>query len=209
MSRRKPVLVFDLDETLIYTSMDDRETIRSICINMKLLSLIYRAKQVGCTILLLTNNPNAVYTYRGTKGKFVDIACDELLIAYNAIGSSCKRGKVSSIFDSILTAEKDKERTFNVPNKYNYASPVKSLTDVHHMLKGRPAGDIYFFDDLRTHMLCKQSTFIHISPPFGTGHDATHYSPIVKALEELEAVEGSDSRTRRQKRKLKESRHGM
>jgi hypothetical protein len=200
MSRRKPVLVFDLDETLIYTSMDDRHTIRSLCINMKLLSLIYRAKQVACTILLLTNNPNAVYTYRGTKGKFVDIACAELLIAYNAIGSSCKRAPVSSIFDSILTAEREEERTFNTPNKHNYATPVKSLVDVHHMLKGRPAGDIYFFDDLRTHMLCKQSTFIHITPPFGTGHDTTHYSPIVNALDALEAVKGY-SKTRRQKKK--------
>lgn len=198
MSRRKPVLVFDLDETLIYTSMDDRDTIRSICINMKLLSLIYRAKQVGCTILLLTNNPNSVYTYRGTKGKFVDTACAELLVAYNAIASACKRGEVTSIFDSILTAEKKEERTFNAPNKDHYASPVKSLTDVHHMLKGRREdGDIYFFDDLRTHILCKQSTFIHIQPPFGRGHDTTHYSPIVKALEALERT--SKKRTTKRK----------
>jgi hypothetical protein len=160
------------------------------------MSIIYRAKQVGCKILLLTNNINASHIYRGKEGKFVDHACEELAIAYNAIGRACnkKAVPVKTIFHKILTAEDERKRTYNPPNENNYASPVKSLVDVRGMIGG-VEGEIFFFDDIGTHKLCKESTFIHIQPPYGRGKDKTRYTPIVKVIESMEA---------RVKRKLKE-----
>jgi hypothetical protein len=200
MASGKPVLVFDLDDTLIYTSVRDSSTIDAITINIKLLSIIYKAKEMGCKILLLTNNRNGVYTYKEKEGRFVDIACSELLIAYHAIESTCKpRSRLTKrIFDRILTAEKTEERT------YNHETPVKSLVDVRHMLNIDGPIDtrkIFFFDDLATHELCKQSTFIQITPPFNVAYDETDYSPILSALRRIER--GT------MKRKLKESHHGM
>ena len=156
---------------------------------MALVSLIYRARQVGCKILLLTNNINAPHVYRGKQGKFVDHACEELTTAYNAIDRACKKRDaqpVKSIFDKILTAEDERRRKYNPPNEHNYASPVKSLLDVRAMI-GSTEGEIFFFDDINTHRLCKESTFIHIQPPYGRGKDKTRYTPIVRVIEALEA----------------------
>lgn len=156
---------------------------------MALVSLIYRARQVGCTILLLTNNINAPHVYRGKQGKFVDHACEELTTAYTAIDRACKKRDaqpVKSIFDKILTAEDERRRKYNPPNEHNYASPVKSLLDVRAMI-GSTEGEIFFFDDINTHRLCKESTFIHIQPPYGRGKDKTRYTPIVRLIEALEA----------------------
>lgn len=197
----KPILVFDLDDTLIYTSVRDSSTIDAITINMKLLSILYRAKEMGCMILLLTNNRNDVYSYRGKEGGFVDIACSELLNAYNAIESASKPHSrlTKRVFDRILTAEKTEDR------QYDHATPVKSVVDVRHMLKlglvPLDTSRIFFFDDLASHQLCKQSTFIHITPPFNRGYDETNYTPILSALRRIER--GT------MKKKLKESHHGM
>ena len=183
------MLVFDLDETLITSLQDDQGNLYCINVNMNLISLIYRAKQVGCKILLLTNNINAPHIYKGKQGKFVDHACDELTTAYNAIDRACKKKDslpVKTIFDKILTAEDERRRTYNPPNENNYASPVKSLVDVRGMI-GPIEGGIYFFDDLQIHKLCKESTFIHIQPPYGRGKDKTRYTPIVKVIEAMEA----------------------
>jgi hypothetical protein len=191
-----PVLVFDLDDTLICSLQDDQGKLYSISVNMNLVSIIYRAKQVGCKILLLTNNINAPYVYRGKEGKFVDHACEELTAAYTAIERACKKkgSPVKGIFDKILTAEDERRRRYNPPNENNYASPVKSLVDVRGMI-GHTEGEIFFFDDVQTHQLCKESTFIHIQPPYGRGKDKTRYTSILKVIEAMEA---------RVKRKLKD-----
>jgi len=73
----KPVLVFDLDETLIATSVVGNG-IEELRVNTRLLHIIHEAKEKGAIILLLTNNPNLQMYYRGEKGNFVDLAVEEL-----------------------------------------------------------------------------------------------------------------------------------
>lgn len=212
------ILVFDLDETLIATPgklYDDSIKgfiLSEIKVNHTLLDIIAEAKKKGNPILLLTNNENSTVIYKGERGKFIDVALDELNKAY-----STKYGPVESIIDRILSAEKIKsmKRTYlkkridlyfanisgNTRKRY-YAKPVKSLEDVRRMLgmlgmlgnnvKGE---DVYFFDDDASHQLCKESNFIHITPPFGNSE------------------EGKGPRERRgskqTRRKLKDLRHGM
>lgn len=209
------ILVFDLDETLIATPgklYDDSIKgfiLTEIKVNHKLLDIIAEAKEKGNPILLLTNNENSPVIFKGERGKFIDVALDELNKAY-----STKYGPVESIIDHILSAEKIKsmKRTYlkkrvdlyfanisgNTRKRY-YAKPVKSLEDVRRMLgmlgndvKGE---DVYFFDDDATHQLCKECNFIHITPPFG------------KSEEGKGPIERRGSKQTR--RKLKDLRHGM
>lgn len=233
----KPVLVFDLDETLIASEKVYDTTIfayrlTAIKVNETLLEIIHTAKGKGWQILLLTNNENAKVIFNGEEGRFVDISLAELTRAYTE-----KYDQVDHLFDKILTAERGRnsvnnsnsvKRTYlkkridihykdkNGHNRIRYyAKPVKSLQDVRNML-GRDikGGDVYFFDDDNEHQLCHESKFIHITPPFsGKGDDTTDYSL-------LNANAKGGKRTRRRKgkgkrgskgsrRKLKELRHGM
>jgi len=209
----KPVLVFDLDETLIATRLIGN-VIEELHINTKLLHIIHEAKRKGALILLLTNNPNKPITYAGKEGNLVDIAVEELQKEYIAYGS----GK---IFDSILTAEGEREF---LPVKNGYRSPVKSIRDVAKMLgvqeKDLDTKNLYFFDDLTTHELCKQSRFIHITPPFTGGEDTTNYSLLNDLLgakggrrkrkhTKGKHTKGKHTKGKRTRRKLKDSRHCM
>ena len=230
MASGTPVLVFDLDETLIATEKLYDTTIfayrlTEIKVNEKLLEIIHTAKGKGWQILLLTNNENAKVIFHGEEGRFVDVSLAEITRVYTE-----KYGAVEHLFDKILTAERGRnsvnnsnsvKRTYlkkridihykdkNEQNRIRYyAKPVKSLQDVRNML-GRDikGSDVYFFDDDNEHQLCHESKFIHITPPFGKGDDTTDYS--------LVTVKGG-RRTRRRRgrrgskgRKLKELRHGI
>lgn len=227
----KPVLVFDLDETLIASEKVYDTTIfayrlTEIKVNEKLLEIIHMAKEKGWQVLLLTNNENARVIFEGVEGRFVDVSLAEITKAYTE-----KYGPVDHLFDHILTAERGRnsinnsnsvKRTYlkkrieihykdkNGHNRIRYyAKPVKSLQDVRNML-GRDikGSDVYFFDDDNEHQLCHESKFIHITPPFsGKGDDTTDYHL-------LNAKGGRRTRRRRGRRgskgrKLKELRHGM
>jgi hydroxymethylpyrimidine pyrophosphatase-like HAD family hydrolase len=233
LSPGKPVLVFDLDETLIASEKVYDTTIfayrlTGIKVNEKLLEIIHTAKGRGWQVLLLTNNENAKVIFHGEERRFVDVSLAEITRAYTE-----KYGQVDHLFDKILTAERGRnsinnsnsvKRTYlkkridihykdkNGQNRIRYyAKPVKSLQDVRNML-GYPveASDVYFFDDDNEHQLCHESKFIHITPPFsGKGDDATDYHL-------LNAKGGKRTRRRRgrrgskgSRRKLKELRHGM
>ena len=222
----KPVLVFDLDETLIASekTYDDtmREyTISKIIVNDKMLDIIHNGKEKGYLVLLLTNNENGKVIFEGEEGRFVDVCLGELLKAYNE-----KYTPVEKLFDITLTAERDgnpTKRTYlkkridiyyknkNGQNRIRYyAKPVKSLQDVRNMLgynvKG---GDVYFFDDDNKHQLCGESKFIHITPPFSGKGDETNYS-LLNTIH----IQTAGRRTRRKRRgskgrKLKDIRDGM
>jgi len=206
------ILVFDLDETLIATPgkvYDDSIKgfiLSEIKVNHPLLDIIAEAKKKGNPILLLTNNENSTVIYKGERGKFIDVALDELNKAY-----STKYGPVESIIDRILSAEKIKsmKRTYlkkrvdlyfanisgNTRKRY-YAKPVKSLEDVRRMLGNNVKGeDVYFFDDDASHQLCRECNFIHITPPFGNSEEG-------KAPRERRG-------SKQTRRKLKDLRHGM
>ena len=244
MEMEKPVLVFDLDETLIesekvYDVSIPGYILTGIKVNKKLLEIIHTAKVKGCQVLLLTNNENAKVTFNEVEGRFVDISIAELTRVYNETYTP-----IVNLFDAILTAERSRHNGNRLENTSNsvkrtylknridihykdkngknqiryYAKPVKSLKDVQSMLRSikdtrtlNPS-DIYFFDDDSEHQLCRESNFIHITPPFGKGEDTTDYTAIEKKLEEFSNAKGG-RRTRRRRgskgRKLKELRHGM
>ena len=221
------VLVFDMDETLISSiatlvpeSRDKPEhfIIESISVNMKLVSILYRAIQLREKgkvrgIFLLTNNNNISSTYKNETRKFVDIGCDEILQAYNAISSVCKKKQhidAKGLFDYILTGDMPTRTHLPASKKNGYEKPVKSMDDVKEMMricKISPKNiEVYFFDDDTTHMLKDQipsGNYIQIVPPYGEGKDTTNYSTIESRLRELE-----DTRirtiTRKSKSKLKE-----
>ena len=219
-TKHKPVLVFDLDETLIasvnnYDEISMKYTLTSIIINHKLLKIIHKAKEKEYSILLLTNNKNDKIIFNGVEGRFIDISLAELTKAYNE-----NYTPVTHLFDKILTAEIPVKRKYlknridtHYKNKNGdilryYAKPVKSLEDVRNMLGYRvKRGDVYFFDDDSEHKLCGESNFIHITPPFNGKEDQTNYSLVDTILQT-----GGKRYTRRRgskKRKLKELRHSM
>jgi hypothetical protein len=217
MGRR--ILVFDLDETLIssevlYDSKYSGYILTKIAVNEPLLQLIHNAKHLGYLVLLLTNNNNAKVLFNGKEGKFIDIALKELTDAYSRNYRSD-----APLFNKILTAEKikDMKRTYlkrRIDIQYKtlngkthteyYSKPVKSLKDVTNML-GYPVkgDDVYFFDDDNEHKLCKESNFIHITPPFGKGEDKTNFSIISHIKEEKRLPK----KRRQTRRKLKDSSH--
>jgi histidinol phosphatase-like enzyme len=226
LGKRRPVLVFDLDETLIatpgrrYDASSETFILTDIIINDKLIQMIRNAKERGHIILLLTNNENAKVIFNGKQGKFVDIALEELTEAYNRNSST-----VEKIFDKILTAEKvdSIKRKYlkkridlyykNVNGQNNiryYAKPVKSLEDIQHMLGYDVKGeDVYFFDDDNQHKLCNECNFIHITPPFGKGEDQTNYSILNHARGGRKTRIRVPKKTRKTRKKLKELRHGI
>ena len=218
-----PILVFDMDETLLSTVRDffpetrdvpQHYVIHSVSVNMKLLSIIHRAIQLRekgylCPILLLTNNDNTVCIYKNESKGFVDIGREEIRNAYNAIYSAWK-GK--ELFDCIFTAESKffPPRT-RLPMMNDYRKPVKSMRDVKAMLRRcrvQTTGklDVFFFDDDTTHKLSTEipsAQYIKIVPPYGEGKDRTNYRHIEARLSDLE---GTKRETRKRGRKLKESR---
>jgi hypothetical protein len=214
--KAKPVLVFDLDETLIASVNKYDEEIMAyrvtrIIINHKLLKIIHTAKEKEYLVLLLTNNENDKVTFDGVEGRFVDFAVGEITKAYNE-----KYKPVEHVFDKILTAEDSNARKYlkkriDTHYKHNngniiryYAKPVKSLEDVRSMLGYHVKGeDVYFFDDDSEHRLCRESNFVHITPPFNRKEDETDYS----LLNSIDIHTGGKRYTRRRgskKRKLKE-----
>lgn len=224
-----PILVFDMDETLLSTvceffpetkELPKHYVIHSVSINMKLLSIIYRAIQLRkkgyvCPILLLTNNDNTICIYKKEIKGFVDIGREEIGKAYTTISSANKGADhvdVQDIFDCIFTAESKyfPPRT-RLPMRNDYRKPVKSMHDVKAMLrrcKIKTTGklDVFFFDDDTTHKLSTEipsTHYIKIVSPYGEGKDYTNYRPIEDRLSELE---GGKRETRKRGRKLKESR---
>jgi len=232
LARGSPVLVFDLDDTLIssekvYDVSIRASRIASILVNYTLLEIIHNAKDNGWKVLLLTNNENSQVIFNEEKRGFIEVALAELTKAYNQ-----KYTPVLNLFDHILTAEKrgnnanGNKRTYlkkRIDSKYTdkngiihiryYEKPVKSLEDVRHML-GYPVkgANVYFFDDDHEHQLCSESNFVHITPPFGKGKDETAY-PIIYAMGGRRTQRRCRGRGRRgpkgSRRKLKELRHGM
>lgn len=236
LSPGKPVLVFDLDDTLISSEKVYDTTIfayrlTAIKVNEKLLEIIHTAKGKGWQILLLTNNENAKVIFHGEERRFMDVSLAEIARVYTE-----KYGEVDHLFDHILTAEKPEKGRNSVDNTNSskrtylqegidtgrknkkgdpiyYYKPVKSLEDVRTML-GYPVkgSNVYFFDDDNGHQLCHESNFVHIKPKFGSGEEDKTVYPIIYAK--------GGKRTRRRggrgkrgskgsRRKLKELRHGM
>jgi len=213
-----------MDETLISSIAElvpesrgrpEHFIIESISVNMKLVSLLYRAIQLREKgkvrgIFLLTNNNNILSEYKNETRKFVDIGCDEILQAYNAISSACKKKQhvdAKGLFDYILTGDMPARSYLS---RKGYEKAVKSMDDVKEMMRRCDMGtkniEVYFFDDDTTHMLKDQiprGNYIQIVPPYGEGKDKTDYSTIESRLRELEDTHIRRI-TRKSKSKLKE-----
>jgi hypothetical protein len=223
-----PILVFDMDETLISsvaelipesTHKPEHFVIESISVNMKLVSILYRAIELRKkgkvrAVFLLTNNNNISSEYKNETRNFVDIGCDEILQAYNAISSACKKKyhvDAKELFDYILTGDTPTRARLPPSKKDGYEKPVKSMDDVKEMMSrcnmGTKNMEVYFFDDDTTHMLKDQiprGNYIHIVPPYGEAKDKTDYSKIESRLTELEDTHISKRITKKSKSKLKE-----
>lgn len=172
-----PILVFDLDETLIRSEKSYKEgkyDIKSIIFNDRLLQLIKRAiilrgKGKIDAILLLTNNTNVSSIYNGTNDTFLNIVNMRLQEDYKM--------NMSDVFDVIYSAERGeprgiKSRNYNfIPFRpygtrvyssawsgtaeYNYR-PRKDINTIKRMLSeihnrnispDRLEDRIFFFDD--------------------------------------------------------------
>jgi len=201
------ILVWDLDQTLVanyFTPEDPQEPI----LNINALEIMYRAKKSRkvAANLLLTNNADA---------EFVGVINMALINAYNRL---YPEDQVDTLFDLIYTAERDsggdyvnpRSRDETVPGK-DYAA--KRLADIENMLKEiglelNNAGRIWFFDDLKNHILTTElveggfaDNFVQIIPPFrSVEDDKTDYSKI---LQLFNMVGGRYRKTRKNKRGAK------
>jgi len=200
------ILVWDLDQTLVanyFTPEDPQEPI----LNTNALEIMYRAKKSRkvAANLLLTNNADA---------EFVGVINMALINAYNRL---YPEDQVDTLFDVIYTAERDSGEYVNprskdetVPGK-DYAA--KRVADVENMLKEiglelNNAGRIWFFDDLKNHILTTElveagfaDNFVQIIPPFrSVADDATDYSKI---LQLFNMVGGRYRKTRKNRRGAK------
>ena len=116
-----PVLVFDMDETLIaskkvYNKEDRKYIITEIQFNEALFGIILRAMKLRektkvDAILLLTNNTNILSNYNGKDMKFLEIVNLLCKDKYN-IG-------FEEIFDNIYTAERNTPKG-RVTRNYNF-----------------------------------------------------------------------------------------
>jgi hypothetical protein len=119
-----PVLVFDMDETLIestktYTKETDTYNIKEIFFNERLLEIIRRAKSLKekrriDAILLLTNNKNINCIYEGKEMKFLNLV-DFIYSERYKVPTDTFLG----LFDNIYTAEANNAKG-RITRNYNF-----------------------------------------------------------------------------------------
>jgi len=159
-----PVLVFDLDETLVATEkkfVKGMYMIRTMKLNTRIFQIIKRAMALRLkgkvdAILLLTNNTNVPSIYGDKEGGFLDIADLRFKEEYN-VG-------MDDIFDMVYTGEKGRRglanRTYNLvpyrpfgnkpgptawsgsPNKPMNYRPQKNIATVMKMLSEIPGKNV-------------------------------------------------------------------
>jgi hypothetical protein len=123
MASKNPILISDLDESLISRINLPDDELR-IEINMKLLDIFHRAmllrkKNKIDAIMLLTNNTNRLVKRNGIEIRFLDVVNDTLVEIYNKKYAPEKISTMNDIFDIIYTAQPDvprgiKNRTYNL-----------------------------------------------------------------------------------------------
>ena len=202
------VLVFDLDQTILDSS-DDRlfdgslgpDEIRELIkknLNMNIVNLLIRASELRpsgkvTAICLLTNNSSI---------KFVELVDSVLKEHTGSVGSYGKRAVEDGFksgeyfFDAIMTRNHIARPTTVT------RSPPKRLEDINKMLEpfGLSFGsatmdDLFFFDDISNHEIMRsykevgefRENYIQIKPPYTKyTRDTTNYTPILRALSELD-----------------------
>jgi hypothetical protein len=167
MAHEQPILVWDMDQTLIGNPVDSKKLV----FNDAALTILKRALNQNSINFLLTNNPADSYINMFT-----------IALA--------KRLNVNSVFNGLMTAT-DSERTLD-----KQGVPVKQLADIQTLMRRAdlPFSDetlgsrVYFFDDVPNHLLLKElpeGHYITITPAFynvPSTPDETNYSIIRKVL---------------------------
>jgi len=176
------ILVWDLDDTLVYTNKESE-------LNLEALEIIHKAHMSNkvSAILLLTNNSDQRYI------RMAEIA---LVNMYNSLYDD----NIYYMFDSVYTSEKRPDGEYVYPRVNDNGWAAKRLEDVENMLKGLKLSSedlrsrTYFFDDLDTHILTRElpeDNFILMK------RSGTDYSAIERAL----VVGGGKTRKTRKTRK--------
>jgi len=122
-----PVLVFDMDETLIsskkeYNKETRKYSITEIKFNDALFKIIGRAMALRergkvDAILLLTNNTNVRSSYMGNDIKFIELV--------NSLCKATYEKEFEEIFDNIYTAERNSPKG-RIARNYNFVPQEKN-----------------------------------------------------------------------------------
>jgi hypothetical protein len=188
---KKAILVWDLDSTLVGNYFDMVTQFDEPRINtnaLKIMNTAFKSPNFSAN-MMLTNNGNLRFIYHVISAmtqKYNEMFPDE---------------KVPFLFSVIYTAAMNPDGTYKdlrvrddtIPQSKNdsrYAA--KRLEDVKNMcLEGRIparnlAGNVFFFDDMPTHIIRGEITrghYIQIQPPFNTVEgDGTNYGPVLEFL---------------------------
>lgn len=123
MAYIKPIIISDLDETIISRVALPNDEIH-LNINMKMLDIFHRAmvlrkKNRVDAILLLTNNTNLPVKSNGVQQYFLDLVNDRLVEEYNKAYAPDHINTMNDIFDMIYTAQLNvprgiRNRTYNI-----------------------------------------------------------------------------------------------
>lgn len=187
MVAEKPILVWDMDQTLIGNPVDSKKLV----FNDAALNILKRALDLQTINFLLTNNPADTYI------NMFNIAL-------------CKRLGVNAIFNGIMTAT-DGQRIYDEQNV-----PIKHLEDIKILMRRFDlpfseetlASRVFFFDDVPNHVLLNElpeGHYITITPPFRnlpSTPDETNYSSIRKVL----GMSGGSKKKRKIRRNSRRSR---
>jgi hypothetical protein len=202
------VLVFDLDQTILDSS-DDRlfdgslgpDEIRELIkknLNMNIVNLLIRASKLRpsgkvSAICLLTNNSSV---------NFVQLVDSVLKDLTGSVGSYGKKAVEDGFeageyfFDAVMT------RNHSSRPSTAAGSRPKRLEDINKMLEpfdlsfgSATMGELFFFDDFPNHQIMQtykevgefRENYIQIKPPYSKyTKDTTNYTPILRALSELD-----------------------
>ena len=202
------VLVFDMDQTILDSSdpklfdysvisNEKKELIRKN-LNMNIVNLLIRASKLRpsgkvTAICLLTNNSSM---------EFVKLVDDVLKEFTGTVGSDGKKAVEDGFeageyfFDAIMT------RNHIARPRTASDNPPKRIEDVNKMLEpfalsfgSATMDDLFFFDDLSNHDIMRtyrevgefRENYIQIKPPYTKyTKDTTNYSPILRALSDLD-----------------------
>jgi len=202
------VLVFDLDQTILDTS-DDRlfdgslgpDEIRELIkknLNMNIVNLLIRTSELRpsgkvTAICLLTNNSSVKFV------QLVDGVLKELTKSNGSYGKKAVEDGFEAgeyFFDAIMT------RNHSARPITASGSPPKRIEDINKMLEpfstsfgSATMGELFFFDDVPNHQILQtykevgdfKENYIQIKPPYNKyTRDTTNYTPILRALSELD-----------------------
>ena len=202
------VLVFDLDQTILDSSdpkfFDNSltpEEIRQLIkknLNMNIVNLLIRASELRpsgkvTAICLLTNNSSINFV------QLVDSVLKGLTKSNGSYGKKAVEDGFEAgeyFFDAIMT------RNHSARPIAVSGSPPKRLEDINKMLEpfdlsfgSATMDDLFFFDDLPNHDIMRtykdvgefRENYIQIKPPYTKyTKDTTNYTPILRALAELD-----------------------